>query len=91
MVLCPDWDILVEIQFALKHLPGLRLKYVKGHQDDKTPYAQLPLLAHLNVDADGLAGHFQDRHGHNRPLVLLTPRIRRSALFTILFNAYSKP
>jgi hypothetical protein len=73
-VLCPDWDILVEIQYSLKHLPGLRLKYVKGHQDDKTPYAQLPLLARLNIDADGLAGAFQDRHGQDCPLVLLTPR-----------------
>jgi hypothetical protein len=73
-VLCPDWDILVEIQYALAHLPGLRLKYVKGHQDKKTPYAQLPLLARLNVDADGLAGAFQDRHGQDRPLVLLSPR-----------------
>jgi hypothetical protein len=55
-VLCPDWDILIEIQEALSHLPGLRLKFVKGHQDDSTPYARLPLLARLNVDADAMAG-----------------------------------
>ena len=73
-VLCPDWDILIEIQMALSQLPGLRLKYVKGHQDDKIPYAQWPLLARMNVDADGQAGHFQDTHGQNRPLVLLAPR-----------------
>ena len=74
VVLCPDWDILVEIQFALTHLPCIQLKCVKGHQDDKTPYAQFPLLACLNADADGLAENFQDWHCHDRPLVLLTPR-----------------
>jgi len=36
-VLCPDWDILIEIQASLIQLPGLRLKFIKGHQDDKTP------------------------------------------------------
>jgi hypothetical protein len=29
--------------------------HVKGHQDDKTPYANLPLPAQLNCDADKLA------------------------------------
>lgn len=75
-VLCPDWDILIEIQFALEQLPGLCLKYVKGHQDNKLPYAQLPLLARLNVDADALAGQFQNNHGQDRPIVLMTSRAR---------------
>ena len=73
-VLCPDWDILIEIQHALKLLPGLTLQFIKGHQDEKIPYAQLPLLARLNVDADSKAGQFQDLHGQDRPIVLLTPR-----------------
>jgi hypothetical protein len=73
-VLCPDWDILIEIQHALSQLPGLGLKYVKGHQDDKTPYAELQLFAQLNVDADRKAGQFQDLYGQDRPVVLLTPR-----------------
>ena len=73
-VLCPTWDSLVEIQYAITHLTDLQLKYVKGHQVDKTPYARLPLLAHLNVDADSLAGNFQDQHGQDCPLVLWTPR-----------------
>ena len=51
-VLCPDWDILIEIQEALTQLPDLQLKFVKGHQDDKIPYNPLPLLARLNVDAE---------------------------------------
>ena len=48
-VLCPDWDVLIQIQEALLHLPGLRLKLIKGLQDDNTPNARLPLLARLNV------------------------------------------
>jgi hypothetical protein len=75
-VLCPDWDILIEIQSALEHLPGLSLKYVKGHQDNKLPYEQLPLLARLNVDADTMAGQFQNNHGQDRPIVLLTSQAR---------------
>ncbi|KAI2496026.1 hypothetical protein MHU86_18499 [Fragilaria crotonensis] len=48
--------------------------FIKGHQDEKIPYAQLPLLARLNVDADAMAGRFQDLHGQDRPLALITPR-----------------
>ena len=33
-----EWDLLVEIQEALKELPGVDLTYVKGHQDDKKAY-----------------------------------------------------
>ena len=32
-----------------------RFKWVKGHQDNKTRYKNLPLEAQLNVDADELA------------------------------------
>jgi hypothetical protein len=100
-VLCPDWDILIEIQSALEHLPGLSLKYVKGHQDDKLPYEQLPLLARLNVDADTMAGQFQNNHGQDRPLVLLTSQARvqihliegtvTSSLATNIRHAYCGP
>ena len=36
-VLCPDWDLLIEIQHALLQLPHMTLQFVKGHQDEKTP------------------------------------------------------
>ena len=75
-VLCPDWDIYIEIQEALSHIPGLWLKFIKGHRDDNTPYARLPFLARLNVNADAMAGKFKDKHGQERPMVLLTPRTR---------------
>ena len=80
-VLCPEWDILMEIQGALEQMPGLRLKFIKGHQDDTLPYEQLPLMACQNVDADALAGRFQehhgqDCHGQDRHMVLLTTSAR---------------
>jgi exonuclease III len=100
-VLCPDWDILIEIQHALTQLPELQLKFIKGHQDATVPYAQLPLLARLNVDADAKAGQFQDLHGQDRPIVLLTPRTHAllhilegtitSSFATTLRHAYCGP
>lgn len=75
-VLCPDWDILIEIQHALRDLPDLMLKFIRGHQDDTIEYEKLPLLARLNVDADGLAGQYQDTYGQDRPLALMTPRTK---------------
>lgn len=100
-VLCPDWDILIEIQYALKQLPELKLQYIKGHQDDKIPYTQLPLLARLNVDADAMAGRYQDSHGQDRPIALMTPRTKvqlhllegtvTSSHAATLCHAYSGP
>lgn len=73
-VLIPDWDVVVEIQVALKQLPQIKLTYVKGHQDCTTRYANLDQMAQLNVDdADAKAGEFQDAHGAYRPLVKLMP------------------
>jgi hypothetical protein len=74
-VLCPNWDLLIKIQHALIHLPVMTLQCIKGHEDAKTPYAQLvPLDAQLNCDAGQLAGEYQDQHGCNRPIIFMTPR-----------------
>ncbi len=69
----PEWDVLVEIQEALRSLPGVTLKYVKGHQDRDIAYQNLSLMAQLNVDADHMAGEFQDFNGGAHPLVLMSP------------------
>jgi hypothetical protein len=69
-----EWDLLVEIQEALRELPGVDLTYVKGHQDDKKANDRLPLMAQLNVDADRLAGEYNREHGNQqRPFALMTP------------------
>ena len=70
----PDWDVLHEIKWTLKHqLAGGKLIHTKGHQDDRQKYDTLSLLAQLNVDADKLAGQYQEQHGAAHPKVLLFP------------------
>jgi hypothetical protein len=52
-VLCPDWDILIEIQHSLLQLPGSTLQYIKAHKDNDTLCALFPtMLAQLYVNAD---------------------------------------
>jgi hypothetical protein len=68
-----EWDVLHEIKWILTQLPGGKLIHTKGHQDDKDTYENLPLLSQLNVDADPLAGQYQDRFGAAHPRVLLFP------------------
>ncbi|KAI2494762.1 hypothetical protein MHU86_19757 [Fragilaria crotonensis] len=72
----PDWDVLIEIQEAMHRLPNVRLTYVRGHQDRKKRYESLTLMGQLNVNADHEAGIFQDVHGLERPLVLMSPMTR---------------
>ncbi len=62
-----DWDIVQAIVSTLQLFPKCPdIKHVKGHQDDDTPYACLPLEAQLNVDADAAATEFQDSYGSRR-------------------------
>jgi hypothetical protein len=39
--MCPDWDVLIHIQEFLFLLLEIILKFIKGHQDCDTAYAQL--------------------------------------------------
>lgn len=56
----PDWDVLQAIVKCLEILgDNTTLAHVKGHQDDHTSYASLPLPAQLNVQADEVAGSYQ--------------------------------
>jgi exonuclease III len=65
-----DWDVLNEIRYTLGELPQNRtFKWVKGHQDRERSYDQLSLDAQLNVDADRLAGDYQQRKGAPHPEV----------------------
>ena len=52
--LISDWDILNEILALLATIPS-SYRWIKGHQDDHKPKAQLPLPAQLNIEADELA------------------------------------
>ena len=71
--LSPDWDIVEELQTTLAVLPGITLRQIKRHQDQKVRYE---LLAQLNVDVDHLAGKYQQTHGRARTHVLMSPNAR---------------
>ncbi len=62
-----DWDVLQAIVTTLRLFQQTPLvSHVRGHQDDDTAYALLPLEAQLNVDADAAATIFQLDHGATR-------------------------
>ena len=72
LTITSDWDVLQAIVTKLQTLPTTpSLRYVRGHQDDHTPYDQLPLPAQLNVDADKLAGEYQYSPRQNPTIVPL--------------------
>ena len=70
--LSPEWDVVVGIQNLLTEMPGLEIQHIKGHQDRKTAFHRLPLLAQLNVEADELANKYQRELGTHAPEVLMT-------------------
>ena len=73
LTLQPDWDIIREIQMAVRALGRpTSFSHVKGHQDDHHAYDDLSLEARLNIDADALAGSFRRHDSSVRPLV---PRV----------------
>jgi hypothetical protein len=72
--LVSDWDVLNEIRVSLPLLSMTPdIQWVRGHQDLDKEYAELSLLARLNVDADKHAGEFQDQHGAERTRVQRFP------------------
>jgi hypothetical protein len=80
-VMCPEWDILIEIQKSLQLLSRVCLEYIEGHQDKKTSYHNLCLLAQLNVDADQIAGHYHELSSSHSPFAILSPNTRAHVLF----------
>jgi hypothetical protein len=54
---CPDWDLLIEIQSAMKRMPLVMLQCFIGHKDNTMSYCSLPLLGQLNINVDKLAGN----------------------------------
>jgi hypothetical protein len=69
-----DWDVVNEIVTTLKKMSiEHSFQHVKGHQYDKISYAELPLNAKLNVDADVEAGEYRYYHPEPRPRVPWLP------------------
>ena len=72
--LTSEYDLTEQIYLTHKaYNINAKFEHVKGHQDDKLEYHELPLKAQLNIDADHLAGLFQRDHGKYLPKVQLIP------------------
>ena len=58
--LCAKYDVTKQI-YLINQANQIQPSYswVKGHQDDKTDFDDLPLLAQLNIKADRILGQFQ--------------------------------
>jgi hypothetical protein len=69
-----DWDVVQAISTtcAKMHIVFV-FGHVKGHQDNKTAYGNLPLEAQLNVDADHKAGSYNQMHPNDDTPVRLIP------------------
>jgi hypothetical protein len=66
--------VVNEIVTTLKKMPiEHSFQHAKGHQDDKIAYADLPLDAKLNVDADAEAGENRYYNPEPRPMVPRLP------------------
>jgi hypothetical protein len=72
--LSADWDVVNEIVTTLQKMPIQHsFLHGKGHQDETTEYADLPLDAKLNVDADAEAGKYRHNYPEPRPRVPWLP------------------
>jgi hypothetical protein len=72
--LAAGWDVVNEIVTTLKKMPIQHsFQHIRGHQDDKIAYAELPLDAKLNVNADAEAGKYRYYHPEPRPRVPRLP------------------
>jgi hypothetical protein len=68
------WDVVNAIVTTLQKMQIQHsFQHVKGHQDNKTKYGDLPLDAKLNVDADAEAGEYRFNHPEPRPRVPRLP------------------
>ena len=65
-------DLISSTRANLAKFTDVEVVWVKGHQDDNTPYDDLPLLAQLNVDCDTAAKkHLREgTHPTSRPAPL---------------------
>ena len=73
-ILTSEYDLTEQIYLTHKtYNINAKFEHVKGHQDDKIEYHQLPLKAKLNIDDDALAVILQKEHEHFLPKVPMIP------------------
>ncbi|OEU15138.1 hypothetical protein FRACYDRAFT_239817 [Fragilariopsis cylindrus CCMP1102] len=72
--LTSEFDVSEQIYITQKENSiKAHFKWVKGHQDNNMKYDDLPLEAQLNVDADELAGEYQEEQGQFLPIIHILP------------------
>jgi len=67
--LATDWDVIMQIEATQKELQGTQapaIRWIRGHQDQQTPYEELCTPARYNVDADFLANQYLTQHPEPR-------------------------
>ena len=96
-----EFDVVEEIFRSSKQYSiGGNFKWVKGHQDDNKT-AELSIEAILNIEADALAGDYQERNKQDRLWVTMLPSCPAmldihgvsitSKVFHNLVDAYTRP
>ena len=69
-----EFDVTEQIFSTIKDSQiTAKYKWVKGHQDSAKAYDDLSLEAQLNVDADALAGEYQEEQRQFHPMVNILP------------------
>ena len=60
-----EQDVIDEICYVVQQLPiKINFKWIKGHQDSRTPLNMLPLNAQLNCEADYEASTYNPEHNY---------------------------
>ena len=59
-----EWDCIAQILSTPQSMGDFAptIEHIKGHQDETTPYEELPLLAQLNCDANVHANRYLQEH-----------------------------
>jgi ribonuclease HI len=67
----PSWDIIQAVVRLQKRFEHYSIAHVKGHRDREVRPEDLTIQEQMNVEADRLAGEFQDESNHKDDLVPL--------------------
>ena len=89
--LTPDWDLIKAIHTQYTKFEESTLEHVKGHQDKKVAYEDLPLVAQLNVDADMEAGNYALNNSYRQDSFTTCDPIAGAQLYindTVITNNY---
>lgn len=98
----PDWDVSTTIaMLCTEYHLDLDISWIKSHQDTKNNAAPLSYRAHLNIEANKLAGKYQEQYrqqqiyGPMLPAAHIEVRLNNIPIYgnykTRIREAYSLP